>query len=83
MSKLFSLDNALEALATLVALGAGLGVLQTFIIGKHFVIPTRNVKDCTLHCDISPIFKPFVRIIPISFLITFFQSKLFYIHHLF
>ena len=40
MSKLFSLDNALEALATLVALGAGLGVLQTFIIGKHFVIPT-------------------------------------------
>jgi hypothetical protein len=40
MSKLFSLDNALEALATLVAVGAGLGVLQTFIIGKHFVIPT-------------------------------------------
>ena len=40
MKKLFSLDYALEALATLVAIGAGLGVLQTFIIGKHFVIPT-------------------------------------------
>lgn len=40
MKKLFSLDHALEALATLVAVGAGLGVLQTFIIGKHFVIPT-------------------------------------------
>lgn len=40
MRKLFSLDHSLEALAALVAVGAGLGVLQTFIIGKHFVIPT-------------------------------------------
>jgi hypothetical protein len=40
MKKLFSLDHSLEALATLLAIGAGLGVLQTFIIGKHFVIPT-------------------------------------------
>ncbi len=40
MKKLFSLDYSLEALAALLALGAGLGVLQTFIIGKHFVIPT-------------------------------------------
>lgn len=30
----------MEALASLVAFGAFLGVLQTFIIGKHFVIPT-------------------------------------------
>ena len=40
MKILFSLEHALEALATLFALGALLGVLQTFIIGKHFVIPT-------------------------------------------
>lgn len=40
MKKLFSLDHSLEALAALIAAGAALGVLQTFIIGKHFVIPT-------------------------------------------
>ena len=40
MKKLFSLENSLEAIAALFALGAMLGVLQTFIIGKHFVIPT-------------------------------------------
>ena len=40
MSKLFTLDNALEALAAILALAALLGVLQTFVIGRHFVIPT-------------------------------------------
>lgn len=40
MKKLFSLDHSLEALAALITVGAGLGVLQTFVIGKHFVIPT-------------------------------------------
>ena len=40
MKKLFSREHSLEALAALFALGAALGVLQTFIIGKHFVIPT-------------------------------------------
>ena len=40
MKKLFSLENSLDAMAALFALGATLGVLQTFIIGKHFVIPT-------------------------------------------
>ena len=40
MRRLLTIENALEALATLVAVGAALGVLQTFIIGKHFVIPT-------------------------------------------
>lgn len=43
MKKLFSLDNALEALAALIALGGILAVLQTFVIGKHFVIPTMNL----------------------------------------
>ncbi len=40
MKKLFSLENSLEAIATLITLGAALGVLQTFVIGQHFVIPT-------------------------------------------
>jgi hypothetical protein len=40
MRKLFSLDHSLEALSAVLA-GVGLlGVLQTFIIGRHFVIPT-------------------------------------------
>ena len=40
MKRFFSLENSLDALAAFFALGAVLGVLQTFIIGKHFVIPT-------------------------------------------
>ncbi len=40
MKKLFSLDNSLEALSALIAMGAGLAVVYNFVIGKHFVIPT-------------------------------------------
>lgn len=40
MKRLFSLENSLELLASLIAIGAILGVLETFINGKHFVIPT-------------------------------------------
>ena len=40
MKKLFSLEHSLELLAAIFAIAALLGVLQTFIIGKHFVIPT-------------------------------------------
>ncbi len=40
MKRLFSLSYSLEALAALISIGAGIGVLQTFFIGKHFVIPT-------------------------------------------
>ena len=40
MKKIFSLEHSLELLASLVAILATLGVLQTFIIGEHFVIPT-------------------------------------------
>lgn len=40
MKKLFSLTHSLDLLAAIFAFGALLGVLQTFIIGKHFVIPT-------------------------------------------
>ena len=40
MKNLFSLKHSLDLSAVIVAFAAGLGVLQTFIIGKHFVIPT-------------------------------------------
>ena len=40
MKNLFSLKHSLDLLAMIVAFAALLGVLQSFIIGKHFVIPT-------------------------------------------
>jgi len=40
MKNLFSLEHSLALLAWLIAIAALLGVLQTFVIGKHFVIPT-------------------------------------------
>ena len=40
MKNLFSLKHSLELFAAMLSVGALIGVLQTFIIGKHFVIPT-------------------------------------------
>ena len=40
MKNLFTLKHSLDLLAGVVGAAAFLGVLQTFIIGKHFVIPT-------------------------------------------
>jgi hypothetical protein len=40
MKKLFSFEHSLELLAWIITIVALLGVLQTFIVGKHFVIPT-------------------------------------------
>ena len=40
MKKLFSLKHSLDLLAVIIAIAALLGVIQTFIIGQHFVIPT-------------------------------------------
>ena len=40
MKKMFSLKHSLELLAVLITTGAVLGVLQTFIIGEHFIYPT-------------------------------------------
>jgi len=40
MTKYLSLDYSLECLAAALALVASAAVLQTFVIGKHFVIPT-------------------------------------------
>ena len=40
MKNLLTLKHSLDLLAAIIAIAALLGVLQTFIIGKHFVIPT-------------------------------------------
>ncbi|MDZ7643446.1 MAG: hypothetical protein U5K76_03965 [Woeseiaceae bacterium] len=40
MKKAFSLQYSLETLCALLALLAFAAVLQSFIIGKHFIIPT-------------------------------------------
>ncbi len=40
MKNLFSLKHSLDLAAAIVAVAALLGVFQTFIIGRHFVIPT-------------------------------------------
>ncbi len=40
MKELFSLKHSLELLAVLITITALLGVLQTFVIGKHFIYPT-------------------------------------------
>jgi len=40
MNKKISLHHSLDLLASLVTGVAVLGVVQTFIIGKHFIIPT-------------------------------------------
>ena len=40
MNKKISLHHSLDLVAALIAFVAVLGVLQTFIIGKHFIIPT-------------------------------------------
>ncbi len=40
MKNKFTLGHSLELLSALIAVAAFLGVLQTFIIGKHYVIPT-------------------------------------------
>jgi len=40
MKKYISLDHSLEIVAASISVAGMLGVLQTFIIGKHFVIPT-------------------------------------------
>ena len=40
MKKLLSLSYGLDTLIAIIAIVAMLGVLQTFIVGKHYIIPT-------------------------------------------
>ena len=53
MKKWFSLQYSLDTVAAIVA-GAGLaGVLQTFIVGKHFVIPTMLLAVTILFANLA------------------------------
>jgi hypothetical protein len=40
MKNLLSFEHPLKSLSAIIAIAAFLGVLQTFIIGKHYIIPT-------------------------------------------
>ena len=40
MNKRLSLQHSFDLIAAIIAAMSFLGVLQTFIIGKHFIIPT-------------------------------------------
>lgn len=40
MNNAFSLKHSLDLIAALIAFVAALAVLQTFLIGKHYIIPT-------------------------------------------
>lgn len=53
MKRLFSVEYCLEGLATLIAFVAGVGVLHTFLLGKHFVIPTLILLLATLFGNLA------------------------------
>jgi hypothetical protein len=53
MKKWFSLEYSLDTVAAALAALGLLGVLQTFIIGKHFVIPTMLLAVTVLFANLA------------------------------
>ncbi|NOX68186.1 MAG: hypothetical protein GXP15_03295 [Gammaproteobacteria bacterium] len=53
MEKQLSFQNSLEIVATVIAMAALLGVFQTFVIGKHFIIPTMLLFLCVLFGNLA------------------------------
>lgn len=53
MKNLFSLKHSLDLAAAIIAIAALLGVLQTFIIGRHFVIPTMLLVSAVLFGNLA------------------------------
>ena len=53
MRKWFSLEYSLETVAAILAIAGIAGVLQTFIIGKHFVIPTMLLAVTILFANLA------------------------------
>jgi len=49
----FSFNNSLEWIALLAAFGGGLGVLYTFAVGKHYIIPTIILADSVLLLNLA------------------------------
>ena len=53
MKNLLTLKHSLELLTAIIAVVAFLGVLQTFIIGKHYVIPTMVLAVAVLFGNLA------------------------------
>lgn len=53
MKKWVSLQYSLDTVAAIIAVAGLAGVLQTFIIGKHFVIPTMILAATILFANLA------------------------------
>lgn len=53
MEKKLSLQHSLEIVAAIISVVAFAGVLQTFIVGKHFIIPTMLLFFCVLFGNLA------------------------------
>lgn len=53
MKKWFSLQHSLDTVAALLTIAGLAGVLQTFIIGRHFVIPTMLLAVTILFANLA------------------------------
>lgn len=53
MNNKLSLQHSFDLIAATIAVGAFLGVLQTFVIGKHFIIPTMMLFFCVLFGNLA------------------------------
>lgn len=53
MNNKFSLQHSFDLIAAVLAVVALLGVLQTFVIGKHFIIPTMALFFCVLFGNLA------------------------------
>ena len=53
MKKLLSFQYSMETVAAVMAVAGALGVLQTFIIGRHFVIPTMLLAVTVLLANLA------------------------------
>jgi len=49
----FGFNNSLEWISLLAAFGGGLGVIYTFAIGKHYIIPTIILADSILLLNLA------------------------------
>ena len=53
MNRKLALQHSFDLIAATIAVVALLGVLQTFVIGKHFIIPTMMLFFCVLFGNLA------------------------------
>ena len=53
MGKLFSLKNSIDLIALLAAVAAGLAVVQTVVVGRHYIIPTAILVVAVLFANLA------------------------------